>query len=259
MERHRFRTIDDVTRSPEQAQISSRARLLLGLKIATPLSLVHSVETQSGAKGIALGLGSASIQEVLYALETGYFPGKNIYFSPNISFSPNIAVGKSLPSPSRDFPSPGEARQEATHYAAFQAKHHAFLISLGFTLPTPEISIMAADVLGDYDGMQRSLNAEKQQEILERRAELAKLASISPTDLFLKITQAQTYKGFLIALSPAIIDDFPILQGEKQDRQLRVQTDGTGLPLMYVVGIEPIGNRETEFMEQGLTQIAMAA
>jgi hypothetical protein len=59
---------------------------------------------------------------------------------------------------------------------------------------------------------------------------------------------ARSYKGILLLLSPKVYSDFSITKAEERG-EISISV-GEGLPHSYIVGVEPLGQREWDFLSE---------
>lgn len=181
-----------------------------------------------------LGFHGMSLETLEYALETGFIPGRT---GPEKRLSPTYVVH------------PGDIyyyeNEDDLHGAEIYAKQSAaqyyFASKLGLRLDYREDLDLALRLVNNPMGPdgQDSATVEK---LMARQFPRQKILAT--------LAEANQQRGLVIGLHPNLIVMYPIENCETLygDDGWRIITGSEGLPVKYIRGIRPLGEREKAFL-----------
>lgn len=135
---------------------------------------------------------------------------------------------------------PNEAITYAKTYAERAAQRHALLTNLGIPISDQTAEIQALRLIEGEGGHPRTTAYTRGYFLKTYSHEVLEAA----------LQKALLRKGFLLGISPEITTtpSITLQEGDRGSSDIRITTNGHGLPYLLISGIEPLGPIEEEFL-----------
>ena len=173
-------------------------------------------------------------------------PGTGDYLQGDVSIFPtdNLRIPSDLETrdvvASRD--GPDDVFNNIKHYASAISQRHTFLTRLGLPLTDIDDLIHVWPIMNP----EGTVPGEEEESFQHFRSR-----GLTDQQIHKAASEAQIEKGFLLGFSTEIAKstELTLMRGDLGDSDLRIRSaDREGLPIKYLTAIEPLGDREAEWL-----------